>query len=100
MRTVPTAMTVTSVVPPKFSALCLRAAEMERVSEVLQFPVIIEWVGPLSLESQFLQKLDFLLTSIAAEGSITKEFFQSRLFAKRLFRFAFNKLKLLNVPWS
>ena len=93
-------MMVTSVVPPKFSAFCLRAPEMERVSEVLQFSVIIQWVRPFSLESPFLQKLDFLLTSIAAEGSITTEFFQSRLFAKRLFRFAFNKLKLLNVPWS
>src|SRR5207237_6988608 len=93
-------MMVTSVVPPKFSAFCLRAPEMERVSEVLQFSVIIQWVRPFSLESPFLQKLDFLLTSIAAEGSITTEFFQSRLFAKRLFRFAFNKLKLLNVPWT
>ena len=46
---------------------------MERVSEVLQLPVIIEGSRPFFLEPQLLQKLDFLLGGIAAEGSILKE---------------------------
>ncbi len=36
-----------SVEPPLFG---LRSAEMQRVSEVLQFAVVIEWSGSFSLE--------------------------------------------------
>src|SRR2546427_8491906 len=43
-----------------------------------QLPVIIERRRPLSPESQFLQKRDFLLGRIAAEASILKEVFEPR----------------------
>ena len=72
---------------------------MERVSEVLQLPVIIEGSRPLSAESQFLQKRDFLLGRIAAEGRISKKVFEPRLFIERLFGFPFNKPEFLwGVP--
>ena len=73
----------------------LRSAKMETVSEVLQLPVIIEGSRPLSAESQFLQKRDFLLGRIPAEGRILKEVFEPRLFIERLFGFPFHKPKLL-----
>jgi hypothetical protein len=60
---------------------------MKRVSEVLQLPVVIEGRRPLSAESQFLQKRDFLLDRIAAEGRILKEVFEPRLFIERIFGF-------------
>src|SRR2546425_4540284 len=71
------------------------SAKMETVSEVLQLPVIIEGSRPLSAESQFLQKRDFLLGRIPAEGRILKEVFEPRLFIERLFGFPFHKPKLL-----
>jgi hypothetical protein len=55
---------------------------MERISEGLQCPIIIEGRRPFSPESQFPEKLDFLLGRIAAEGSILKEFSKPRLFVK------------------
>jgi hypothetical protein len=41
--------------------------KMERVSEVLQFPVIIERGRPLCLELEPFQKFDFLLGRTIAE---------------------------------
>src|SRR5437867_13121723 len=73
----------------------LRSAKMETVSEVLQLPVIIEGSRPLSAESQFLQKRDFLLGRIPAEGRILMEVFELRLFIERLFGFPFHKRNLL-----
>src|SRR2546427_2246548 len=75
--------------------LCLRSAKMQSVSEVLQLPVIIEGSWPLSAEFQFLQKRDFLLGRIAAEGRILEEVFEPGLFIERLVGFAFNKPKFL-----
>src|SRR3989442_3006385 len=76
----------------------LRRAKMESVSEVLQLPVIIEGMRPLSAEFQFLQKRDFLLGRIAAEGRILEEVFEPRLFIEGLFGFPFNKPKSLRGP--
>src|SRR5439155_22880127 len=78
--------------------LCLRSAKMQSVSEVLQLPVIIEGMRPLSAESQFLQKRDFLLGRIAAEGRILEEVFEPRLFLEGLFGFPFDKPKSLRGP--
>jgi hypothetical protein len=56
-----------------------RLTEVEWISEVLQFPIIIERGRPLSLEPQLLQELDFVLGSIAAEGTVPKEFLEPSL---------------------
>src|SRR3989442_7892590 len=71
---------------------------MKSGSEVLQLPVIIEGIRPLSAESQFLQKRDFLLGRIAAEGRILEEVFEPGLFIERLVGIAFNKPKFLLGP--
>jgi hypothetical protein len=67
---------------------------MERVSEVLYLPVIIERRRPFSFESQLPEKGDFLLGRIAAEGRILQECFEPWLFVERLF--PFHKGKLLH----
>lgn len=41
--------------------------EMQRVPEILQFPVIVERRGSLSLDPQPFQKFDLLLSRITAE---------------------------------
>jgi hypothetical protein len=48
---------------------------MERVSEALQFPVIIEGSRAFPVESQLLEKVDFFLGRSPAQGSVVKEFF-------------------------
>src|SRR6184192_1811543 len=73
---------------------------MERVSEVLQLPVIIEGRRPLALELQPLEKLDFLRGHRAAERRILKEFLEPGLFADRLFDFPLDKLESLRLPWD
>src|SRR5437867_7461184 len=57
----------------------LRRAKMQRVSEVLQLSIIIEGRRPLALEPQPLEKRDFLLRCIAAEGRLLEEGCQPRL---------------------
>ena len=69
---------------------------MERVSEVLQFPVIIERSRAFSVEPQSLQKLNFLLGGGPAERTIIKEFFEPGRYL-RLVRPLFNKLKPLRI---
>ena len=71
---------------------------MERVSKVLQFPVIIKGNRPSLFEPEPLQKFDFLRGGIAAEGSVPKEFFEPRLFLEWLVGYLFDELKFLNVP--
>jgi hypothetical protein len=73
---------------------------MERVSEVLQLPVIIEGRRSLVLERQPLEKLDFLRGRGAAEGRILKELLEPRLFADGLFGFPLDKLEPLRLPWD
>src|SRR6266516_845665 len=76
----------------------LRGAKMERVSEVLQLPVIIEGRRPLALELQPLEKLHFLRGRRAAERRILKEFLEPGLFDEVLFGLELDELKLLHVP--
>src|SRR5439155_25348821 len=61
--------------PPCLRHLLLgrRALKMERVSQVLQFPVIVERGRPFSREFQLLEKLDFLRGRIAPQKAILKE---------------------------
>src|SRR2546426_11325401 len=75
----------------------LGGAKMERVSEVLQLPIIVEWRRPLALELQPLEKLHFLRGGRAAERRILKEFLEPGLLDEVLFGFQFDKLKLLHV---
>src|SRR5207237_3736759 len=75
-------------------------AEMERVSQVLQLPVVIKRSRPLFFEPQPLQKLDFLVGSIIAERAILEELLKARLYDERLLRFALDELKSLQVPQS
>jgi hypothetical protein len=46
---------------------------MEWVSQVLQFPVIVESGRPFSRECQLLEELDFLRRRIAPQCRILKE---------------------------
>src|SRR5437899_1356533 len=72
---------------------------MERVSEVLQFPVVVQCIRPFSLELQLLKKLGLLLGDATAQGNIPQEFFEPRLFLE-VVGFPFNKLKSPGVPRS
>src|SRR5207249_6931778 len=69
------------------SSCGLWRAKMERVSEVLQLPVIVERRRPPALELQALEKLDFRRGRRAAERGILKEFLEPRLFGDGLFGF-------------
>lgn len=68
---------------------------MKRVSEVLQFPVVMKGSGPPSPEPQPLQELDFFFGDITTEGSILEELFQARLHLEGRSRFPFDKLESL-----
>src|SRR5260370_42235805 len=70
--------------------------KMESVAQFVQFQVIIKLSRAFSVESQLLQKLDFLFGHLPAHGLVTKEFFELSLFL-RLSRFPFDKLKFLCV---
>src|SRR2546427_3971726 len=76
----------------------LRGAKMERVSEVLHLPVIVEGRRPLTQELQPLEKLDFLRGRRAAEGRILQERLEPGLFDEVLFGLELDELKLLHVP--
>src|SRR3989442_16033647 len=76
----------------------LWGAKMERVSEVLQLPVIVEGRRPLALELQPLEKLDFLRGRRAAEGRILQERLEPGLFDEVLFGLELDELELLHVP--
>jgi putative transposase len=45
----------------------LYGSKMQRISEILQFPVIVERRRPLSIEPQPFEKFDFLLSHSTAE---------------------------------
>src|SRR3989449_5953382 len=70
---------------------------MERVPEVLQFPIVVEGRRPPALEPQLLEKRDFLRRRRAAEGRILKEPLEPGLFDEGLFGLQLDKLKLLHV---
>jgi hypothetical protein len=48
---------------------------MERISEVLQFAIVIERSWTFPVESQLLEKVDFFLGRGPAQGRVVKEFF-------------------------
>src|SRR2546422_946859 len=70
---------------------------MERVPEVLQFPIVVEGRRPLAFELQLLEKRDFLRRRRAAEGRILKEPLEPGLLDEGLFGSQLDKLKLLHV---
>jgi len=59
---------------------------MERVSEVLQLPIIVERRRPLAMELEPLEKLDFLRGRRAAQGPVLQEPLEPRLFDEVLAR--------------
>src|SRR3989475_11851254 len=73
------------------------AVKMERVSQVLQFPVIVEGRWPFSRESQLLEKLDFLVGRIAPQRGIPEEGLEPWFFADRWAGFPFDELEFLRV---
>src|SRR2546425_1869897 len=76
----------------------LWGAKMERISEVLQLPVIVEGRRPRVLEPQPLEKRNFLRGCGAAERRILKEFLEPRFFADGRFGFPLDKLESLRLP--
>ena len=70
---------------------------MERVSEALQFPVVIKCSRAFSFEPEILQELLFLCRGSPAEGTILEEFFEPRLYLWSV-RSPFHKLKSLGLP--
>src|SRR5439155_8987136 len=100
MGTVARAVTAPSL-PANAPRPCgIWAEKMERISEVLQRPVIVERRGPRVLEPQLLEKLAFLRGRGAAEGRILKEFLEPRLFADGLVGFPLDKLESPRLPWD
>src|SRR6267378_5836650 len=69
---------------------------MERVPEILQFPIIVEGRRSLALELQLLEKRDFLRCRRAAEGRILKEALEPGLFDEGL-GLQLDKLKPLHI---
>src|SRR6266700_5016394 len=82
---------------PPLPLSLLRRAKVQRISEILQLPIIIEGRRPLALELQPLEEGDVLLRCTAAEGCILEEGFQPRLLIARVFGVPFHKRKLLQV---
>ena len=71
-------------------------AKMEGVSQVLQFPIIIERIRPFSFDPQAPQELDFMRSGIAGQRSVLKKFPESRFFL-RLVGLSLNILEFLGI---
>ena len=71
---------------------------MQRVPEILQLSVIVEWARPPLLEPQPPQKFDLVSGGITAERGILKEFSEPRLVLEGVAGFPFNELKFLQMP--
>src|SRR5215510_12135284 len=82
---------------PDAPARLLWRAKMQRISEVLQLPIIIEGGWVFALELQPLEERDFLRRRIATEGRLLEEGCQPRLLVARIFRVLFYNRKLLQV---
>ena len=74
---------------------------MKRISEALQFAIIIErsWAPPV-LEAQLLEKLDFLRRRVSAQDTILEEFAQTRLCNRHLSFFLLDEFEFLHPRWS
>ena len=70
---------------------------MQRISEILQFPVVVERRWPLPFDPQPFQKFDFLRSHIAAERSIFEESVEPWLDPERSVEFRLNKLEPLRM---
>jgi hypothetical protein len=55
------------------SVFGLQWAKMQRISQILQFPVVIKSRRPFPLKPQFFQKINFFLSGIPAEGNIVEK---------------------------
>src|SRR5262245_37139147 len=82
---------------PDAPARLLWRAKMQRISEVLQLPIIIEGGWALALELQPLEECDCRRRRISTEGRLLEEGYQPRLLVARIFRVLFYKRKLLQV---
>ena len=71
---------------------------MERVSQVLQFPVIVQGGRPFAPEAQRPEKLDFFRGCIALQGGILEERPEPSLLVTRPGGLPFDELKSLRVP--
>ena len=74
------------------------AVKMERISQALQLPVVVERGRPISSEFELLEKLDFLRGRIARQRWILQEGLEPRLFVDGWDGFAFHELKFFRVP--
>src|SRR5207302_9281852 len=83
---------------PARLACGLGCAKMERVSEALQLPVIVERRRPLVRELQPLAKLDFLRGRRAAEGRVLQEFLEPGPLSDRLSGCQLDKSESLRLP--
>src|SRR5438552_13584090 len=72
--------------------------EMERVSQVLQFPVIVQRCRPFPRELEISEELDLLCGRIAPQRWILKEGQESWLFVDSRHRRPFDELESLRVP--
>ena len=71
---------------------------MERVSQVLQFPIIVEGRRPFSCEFQLLERLDFLRGRVAPQRRILAKGLEPWLFIDRWGGFQFYEPEFLRVP--
>ena len=71
---------------------------MERISQALQLPVVVERGWPISCELELLEKLDFLRGRIARQRWIMQEGLEPRLFVDGWDGFPFHELKFFRVP--
>ena len=68
---------------------------MQRIPQVLKFPVIIQSRRASVLKLQSLQEFDFLLGDFAAKGLVAQELFKAGFNGNSLLAFLFGKLKSL-----
>src|SRR5690242_7657583 len=71
---------------------------MERVSEVLQLPVVVQGRRTLSFELEAPEKFDFLRGRGTAEGRILKELLETGLVAGGLSGLPLDELESLRLP--
>ena len=70
---------------------------MQRIPQVLQLPVIIDWGRPLASQLQSLEECDFLFRDIATQRPILQELFEARFYGDGLWRLLLCKLESLQV---
>src|ERR1700733_10288040 len=78
----------------------LRIVEMDRIAEVLQLSVVIDRERALSFELEHLQKLDFFLGRIAAQGLIPKKLSEAGFHRNGRLGLLFHKFELPEIPRS